>query len=58
MVLGIGFLLLVLPLVSAVVTGITEFVGTPFGGTEFVAELDLLVSFAFITVLFAMIYIF
>jgi membrane protein len=57
MVLGIGFLLLVSLVVSAVVTGITEFVGTFFGGTEFVAHaLDLVVSFGFITVLFAMIY--
>jgi membrane protein len=57
MVLGIGFLLLVSLVVSALVTGITEFVGTVFGGTEVVAHaLDLIVSFAFITVLFAMIY--
>jgi membrane protein len=57
MVLGIGFLLLVSLVVSAVVTGITEFVGTFFGGTELVAHaLDLIVSFALITVLFAMIY--
>jgi membrane protein len=57
MVLGIGFLLLVSLVVSAIVTGITEFVGTAFGGTEVVAHaIDLIVSFAFITVLFAMIY--
>jgi membrane protein len=57
MILGIGFLLLVSLVVSAVVTGITEFVGTLFGGTEFVTHaLDLVVSFGFITVLFAMIY--
>jgi membrane protein len=57
MVLGIGFLLLVSLVVSALVTGITEFVGTVFGGTEFVAHaIDLILSFVFITVLFAMIY--
>jgi membrane protein len=57
MVLGIGFLLLVSLVVSAVVTGLTEIVGTLFGGTDLVAHaLDLIVSFALITVLFAMIY--
>jgi membrane protein len=57
MVLGIGFLLLVSLVVSAVVTGITEFLGTLFGGTEFIAHaLDLIVSFALISLLFAMIY--
>ena len=57
MVLGIGFLLLVSLVVSAVVTGLTQWMGTLFGGTEFLAHgLDLGVSFIFITVLFAMIY--
>jgi len=57
MVLGIGFLLLVSLVVSALAAGITELMGNFFGATEFVAHaLDLLVSFALITVLFAMIY--
>ena len=57
MVLGIGFLLLVSLVVSAFVTGLTTWMGGLLGGAEFIAHtLDLLVSFVFITVLFAMLY--
>jgi membrane protein len=57
MILGIAFLLLVSLAVSALLAGLTKFMGTLFGGTAFVAHaLDLLVSFAFVTALFAMIY--
>ena len=57
MVLGIGFLLLVSLAVSAFVTGLTTWIGGLLGGAEFIAHaLDLLVSFIFITALFAMIY--
>ena len=57
MVLGIGFLLLVSLAVSAFITGLTQFVGTWFGGAALIAYLlDILISFGFITFLFAMIY--
>ena len=57
MVLAIGFLLLVSLVVSALVTGLTKWMGGLFGGAEFIAYgLDLFVSFVFITALFAMIY--
>src|SRR5918999_3323508 len=57
MVLGIGFLLLVSLVVSALLAGLTQLMGTLFGGTAFLAHaLDLLVSFVFVTALFAMIY--
>jgi membrane protein len=57
MVLGIGFLLLVSLAVSAFVTGLTTWMGGLLGGTELIAHaLDLLVSFVFITALFAMLY--
>jgi membrane protein len=57
MVLGIGFLLLVSLAVSAFVTGLTTWMGGLLGGVEFIAHaLDLVVSFVFITALFAMIY--
>ena len=57
MVLGIGFLLLVSLVVSAFVTGLTTWMGGLLGGAEFIAHaLDLLVSFVFITALFAMLY--
>jgi membrane protein len=57
MILGIGFLLLVSLGVSALVTGLTQLMGTLFGGTALLAHaLDLLVSFVFVTALFAMIY--
>lgn len=57
MVLGIGFLLLVSLVVSAIVTGFTQFIGSFFSGAEMLAHLlDIIVSFALITVLFAMIF--
>ena len=57
MVLSIGFLLLVSLVVSAVLSGMSRLLGNMFGGAEaLVHGLDLLVSFAFITLLFAMIY--
>lgn len=57
MVLGIGFLLLTSLVVSALVTGFTQWMTGLMGGVEFLAHgLDLVVSFVFITVLFAMIY--
>jgi membrane protein len=57
MILGIGFLLLVSLVVSALVTGLTQLMGIWMGGSEFLAHtLDIVVSFIFITALFAMIY--
>jgi membrane protein len=57
MVLAIGFLLLVSLVISALLTGLTQFLGTLIGGAAVVAHaLDILVSFAFVTVLFAMMY--
>ena len=57
MILGIGFLLLVSLAVSALLTGLTQLIGALFSGTAFLAHvLDLLISFLFVTVLFAMIY--
>jgi len=57
MLLGIGFLLLVSLVVSAVAASLTQFIGTYFSGVEVLAHvLDLLISFVLTTVLFAMIY--
>jgi membrane protein len=57
MILGIGFLLLVSLAVSALLAGLTQVIGTLLGETAFLAHvLDLLISFLFVTVLFAMIY--
>jgi membrane protein len=57
MILGIGFLLLVSLIISAMLAGLTQLMGTLVGGTAFVGHaLDVLVSFIFVTVLFAMIY--
>ena len=57
MLLGIGFLLLVSLVVSAVAASLTQFLGSHFRGAEVLAHgLDLLISFLLITVLFAMIY--
>ena len=57
MVLSIGFLLLVSLVVSAVLSGMSTLLGNIFGGAEALGHgLDLLVSFAFITLLFALIY--
>jgi membrane protein len=56
-VLAIGFLLLVSLVISALLTGLTQFLGNLTGGAAFAAHaLDILVSFAFITVLFALMY--
>jgi membrane protein len=57
MVLAIGFLLLVSLVVTALLTGFSEFLGGLMGGAEFIGHLlDIIVSFGFITLLFAMIY--
>jgi membrane protein len=57
MILAIGFLLLVSLVVSAVITGFTTWIGSLFNGAEFIAHgLDLIISFVFVTALFAMIY--
>lgn len=57
MVLGVGFLLLVSLAVSAFISGLTQFIGSWFGGAAVIAHLlDILISFGFITLLFAMIY--
>ena len=57
MVLGIGFLLLVSLAISAVLSALTEFMSGFIGEAAVIAHLlDLVVSFAFVTILFAMIY--
>jgi len=57
MVLGIGFLLVVSLAASALLTSFTQFAGTWLGATTFLAHgLDLIISFIFVTALFAMIY--
>jgi len=57
MILAIGFLLLVSLAVSAFLTGLTQWMGSLFGGTAVLAHaLDILVSFVFVIALFAMIY--
>jgi membrane protein len=57
MVLGVGFLLLVSLAVSAFISGLTQFIGSLFEGVKLIAHLlDILISFGFITLLFAMIY--
>jgi membrane protein len=57
MVLAVGFLLLVSLVVSAVLAAMSQFMGSLIGGAEFVGHLlDIVVSFAFVTLLFAMIY--
>jgi len=57
MILGIGFLLLVSLVISAVLSSLTQVLGTSLGGTAIVAHgLDFLVSFTFVSALFAMIY--
>ena len=53
MILGIGFLLLVSLVVSAAVTGLAQLIGNFL---MLAYALDLLISFLFITALFAMIY--
>jgi membrane protein len=57
MILGIGFLLLVSLVISAVLSSLTQLLGTFLGETALVAHgLDFLVSFTFVSALFAMIY--
>ena len=57
MVLGIGFLLLVSLAVSALISALTQFIGGLFEGADVIIHLlDILISFGFITMLFAMIY--
>jgi membrane protein len=57
MVLAVGFLLLVSLVVTALLTAFSQFLGGLVGGAEFVGHLlDVVVSFGFVTLLFAMIY--
>ncbi len=57
MVLGIGFLLLVSLILSAALSALTHFLGESFQGSIFIFGLvNATVSFAVVTVLFAMIY--
>ncbi|MEO5845884.1 MAG: YihY/virulence factor BrkB family protein [Caldimonas sp.] len=57
MVLGIGFLLIVSLVASAAVAALGKFTAAPSGGWTVAAELlNLVVSFALVTVTFAMIY--
>ena len=57
MVLAIGFLLLVSLVVTAVLSSFTAMVGSLLGDATFVAHaIDILVSFGFVTLLFALIY--
>ena len=57
MVLGVGFLLLVSLAITALLTGLTQFMGSLVGGAALIAHLlDILVSFGFVTILFAIIY--
>jgi len=57
MVLGIGFLLVVSLAASAVLTAFTQFAGRWLGSNAILVHgLDLVISFAFVTALFAMIY--
>jgi len=57
MVLAIGFLLLVSLVITALVTGLTKYAGNLIGGAALVAHaVDILLSFTFVTILFALIY--
>jgi membrane protein len=57
MVLGIGFLLLVSLAVSAFISGLTQFMGSLHESVALIAHLlDIAISFALVTLLFAMIY--
>jgi membrane protein len=57
MVLAVGFLLLVSLTVSAVISGLTQFVGSLHETAAMIAHLlDIALSFALVTLLFAMIY--
>jgi membrane protein len=57
MILGIGFLMLVSLVVSAAISALGGWWGPLFGGWEMVAQaVNLLLSFAFVTAMFALIY--
>jgi membrane protein len=57
MVLGIGFLLLVSLAVSAFISGLTQFMGSLHETVALITHLlDVVISFALVTLLFAMIY--
>ena len=57
MVLGVGFLLLVSLVITTVLTHLTLYIGSLIGGAAIIAYLlDIVVSFGFVTILFAMIY--
>jgi membrane protein len=57
MVLGVGFLLLVSLVITAFLSGLTQLVGSLVGGAAVIAHVvDIVVSFGFVTVLFALIY--
>jgi membrane protein len=57
MVLAVGFLLLVSLVVTALLTAFSQFLGSLVGGAAFIGHLlDIVVSLAFVTLLFAMIY--
>jgi membrane protein len=56
MVLGVGFLLLVSLAVSAFISGLTQFVGSLLEDALIAHSLDIVISFALVTLLFAMIY--
>jgi membrane protein len=57
MVLGVGFLLLVSLVITAILTHLSLYIGILIGGAAVIAYvLDIVVSFGFVTVLFAMIY--
>jgi len=57
MVLGIGFLLLISLIASAILSSLTELLGQFVGATAVLIHgLDIILSFGFVTLLFAMIY--
>ena len=57
MVLAVGFLLLVSLVMTALLTGFSQYIGSLIGGAAFVGHLlDIIVSFGCVTLLFAMIY--
>ena len=57
MVLAVGFLLLVSLVVTALLTAFSQFIGSYIGGAALVSHLlDIVVSLAFVTLLFAIIY--
>jgi membrane protein len=57
MVLGVGFLLLVSLVITTILTHLTLYIGSLIGGAAIIAHLlDIVVSFGFVTILFAMIY--